>query len=436
MIALKHTLNYLSAAEAIKAIRNRDRVFIQGSGATPLRLLDALNQRADELREVELVSISTYGDDLFRNPAFGQSFFMNSLFTSANVRKIVNSEAGDYVPVFLSEIPRLFDSGALPVDVALIHVSPPDKHGFCSLGISIDVARSALRQAEHVIAQVNPKMPRTLGDGIVHVSEINTFVAVDDDLVEVSYADRENAGAKTIGRLCAELIDHGSTLQLGIGCIPDAVLSCLHSHKELGVHTEMFSDGVLPLVESGVITNEHKKKHAGKIVTAFALGKRKLYDFVDDNPQVIFLDVSYVNDTENIRANPKAIAINSAIEIDLTGQVCADSIGTYQYSGVGGQMDFMRGAALSAGGKPIIAMNSVTNKNASKIVPFLKQGAGVTTTRAHVHYVVTEYGIAQLHGKNLLQRARALLRISHPDHHEWLEREILERFGRKSTRPE
>jgi len=427
---------YLSAEEAIAAIRDRDRVFIHGSAATPRTLLTALSRRAQELQEVELISISTYGDDLFNRPDFGDSFFMNSLFVSANVRHLVNSAAGDYIPVFLSEIPRLLDTGVLPVNVALIHVSPPDRHGFCSLGVSVDVARAAIKQSELVIAQVNPKMPRTHGDGIVHTSEINIFVEVDEDLVEVSYADKENEAARTIGRLCSELIDHGSTLQLGVGCIPDAVLSCLHSHKDLGIHTEMFSDGVLPLVESGVITNRFKKKHREKIVTGFVLGTRKLYDFVDDNPLVIFLNIDYVNDTQNIRANPKAISINSAIEIDLTGQVCADSIGTYQYSGVGGQMDFMRGAALSPGGKPIIAMTSVTNKGVSKIVPFLKQGAGVVTTRAHVHYVVTEFGIAYLFGKNLLQRAKELMRIAHPDHREALDCAITERFGKKSRRPE
>ncbi len=353
---------YISAEEAVSVIHSGHRVFIHGSAATPLHLLRALNERAPALQNVELISISTYGDSIFERPDFGEHFFMNALFVSANVRHLVNSPAGDYIPVFLSEIPRLFETDTLPVDVALIHVSPPDKHGFCSSGVSVDVARAALTHAEHVIAQVNPKMPRTHGDGIVHMSEINAFVHADEDLIEVSYADRENDAANTIGRLCAELIEDGSTLQLGIGCIPDAVLTSLTHHKDLGIHTEMFSDGVLPLVESGVITNHKKVKHRGKLATAFVLGTRKLYDFVDDNPQVVFLGVDYVNDTKNIRANPKVIAMNSAIEIDLTGQVCADSIGTYQYSGVGGQMDFIRGAALSEGGKPIIAMPSVTGK--------------------------------------------------------------------------
>jgi acyl-CoA hydrolase len=375
-----------------------------------------------------LVSISTLGNDLFNIPDFGTSFFMNSLFVSQNVREIVNGSNGDYIPVFLSEIPLLFDKGILVLDVALIHVSEPDKHGFCSLGISVDIARSAVKNAKHIIAQVNKQMPRTHGDGIIHISEIHTLVSVDEALPEVNYGNSVDETAMIIGNICAELIEDRSTLQMGIGAIPDAVLSCLKNHKDLGIHTEMFSDGVIPLVESGVITNKFKKKHRGKIVTGFAIGTRKLYDFVDDNPQVVFLEIDYVNDTKVIRSNPRAVSINSAIEIDLTGQVCADSIGTYQYSGVGGQIDFMRGAALSDGGKPIIALPSTTKSGESKIVPFLKEGAGVVTTRAHVHYVVTEYGIAYLFGKNLRQRAMALIAIAHPIHREWLEKEMIKRF--------
>ena len=312
----------------------------------------------------------------------------------------------------------------------MIHVSPPDKHGFCSLGTSVDIARSAVKHARHIIAQVNPQMPRTHGDGIIHVKDIQTLIQVNDALPEVSYSSRVDDYTMTIGRYCAGLIEDGSTLQMGIGAIPDAVLSCLTNHKDLGIHTEMFSDGVIPLVESGVINNKYKKKHRGKIVTGFAIGTRKLYDFVDDNPQVVFLEIDYVNDTKIIRTNPKAVAINSAIEIDLTGQVCSDSIGTYQYSGVGGQIDFMRGAALSEGGKPIIALASTTKNGESKIVPFLKEGAGVVTTRAHVHYVVTEYGVAYLFGKNMRQRAMALIGIAHPAHREWLEKEVIKRFGK------
>ena len=423
-------MHYQSAEEAVKVVQSGQRVFIHGSAATPLALLDALFKRGPELKEVELVSITTLGDAAFNNPDFGRSFFMNSLFVSKNVRDLVNSPHGDYVPIFLSDIPQLFEKGVLPVDVALVHVSPPDKHGYCTFGTSVDIARSAVKYARHVIAQVNPRMPRTHGDGIIHVSQIDAFVESHQELPEVSYARQINETALTIGRYCAELIEDRSTLQMGIGAIPDAVLSCLHNHKDLGIHTEMFSDGVIPLVEKGIVTNKYKNKHRGKIVTGFAIGTRKLYDFVDDNPMVAFLDIDYVNDTKVIRTNPKAVAINSAIEIDITGQICADSIGTYQYSGVGGQMDFMRGAALSEGGKPIIALNATTKSGASKIVPFLKEGAGVVTTRAHVRYVVTEFGVADLFGKNLRQRARALMNIAHPDHHEWLDQHISGRFGK------
>lgn len=418
-----------SAEEAVKAVESGNRVFIQGSAATPSRLLNALLARKSELHNVELVSITTMGPTVFNKSTLGDRFFVNSLFVSSNVREAVNQECGDYVPVFLSEIPLLFDRNILPLDVALIHVSLPDKHGFCSLGTSVDIARSAVRNAKHIIAQVNPHMPRTHGDGIIHMSQIDTMVECNEPLPEVDYSHARNDCSSRIGKFCAELIDDRSTLQMGIGGIPDAVLSCLTNHRDLGIHTEMFSDGVLPLIEKGIITNKYKAKHRNKIVTGFVLGTRKLYDFVDDNPQVAFLDSAYVNDTSVIRANPKVVAINSALEIDLTGQVCSDSIGTLQYSGVGGQMDFLRGAALSEGGKPIIAINSRTHQGQPKIVPLLKQGGGVVTTRAHVHYVVTEYGVANLFGKNLRQRAVALMNIAHPDDREYLDREIVKRFG-------
>ena len=425
---MKHQVTKVE--DAVKAVKSNDRVFIHGSAATPFHLLKALFKRSAELKNVELISISTLGDDVFNNAEFGDRFFMNSLFVSGNVREIVNTAHGDYVPIFLSEIKLLFEKNILPLDVALVHVSPPDKHGFCSLGVSVDIARTAVKHAKYVIAQVNSKMPRTHGDGIIHVSEINAFTEIDEALPEVSYQSKENECTTKIGKYCAELIENKSTLQMGIGAIPDAVLSCLENHKDLGIHTEMFSDGILPLIEKGIITNNFKKKHRGKIVTSFAIGTKKLYDFIDDNPQVVFLEIDYVNDANVIRSNPQVVAINSAIEIDVTGQVCADSIGIYQYSGVGGQMDFMRGAALSEKGKPIIALTSTTKSGESKIVPFLKEGAGVVTTRAHVHYVVTEYGIAYLFGKNLRQRAMALMKISHPMHREWLEKKIIERFGK------
>lgn len=433
MKSLKTTtpLKFTDAETAVQEIRSGMRVFIQGSAATPGTLLKALYNRRKELNNVELMSLSTYGGEIFSKSDFGDSFFLNSLFVSANVRHLVNSDSGDYIPVFLSEIPRLFESGVLPIDVALINVSPPDKHGYCSLGTSVDIVRSAIQKAEHVIAQVNSRMPRTHGDGIMHVSTFDTLVNVDDELPEVSYASKVDEDALKIGQLCAELIEDGSTLQMGIGHIPDAVLASLGQHRDLGIHTEMFSDGLLPLIEKGIITNKFKAKHRGKIVTSFVVGTRKLYDFVDDNPMVSFLDIDYVNDTKVIRANPKAISINSAIEIDITGQVCSDSIGTYQFSGVGGQIDFMRGAALSEGGKPIIAIESRTNDGISKIVPVLKEGAGVVTTRAHIHYVVTEYGVADLFGKNLSERAYELMNIAHPDDREMLDKAIFKRFGKR-----
>lgn len=420
--------NYTTAEKALDYVKNGNRVFLHGSAATPLHLLRKLTERTGELEDVELVAISTYGDGIFEKEGFSDSFFINSLFVSANIRKIVNSRHGAYIPVFLSEIPRLFTKKILPLDVAIVHVSPPDKHGFCSLGVSVDVALAAVRSAKYVIAQVNSKMPRTHGDGLIHVSTFDSLVEHNEDLPEVDYSEKVTDVSMTIGKYCAELIEDGSTLQMGIGNIPDAVLSCLQNHKDLGIHTEMFSDGVLPLVEKGVINNKFKTKHPGKLVTGFAVGSRKLYDFVDDNPEVVFLDIGYVNDAKVICTNPKVISINSAVEIDLTGQVCADSIGTYQYSGVGGQMDFVRGASLSDGGKPIIALASTTAKGKSKIVPFLQQGASVVTTRAHVHYVVTEYGVAYLYGKNLIERARELIRIAHPDHREELERQARLRF--------
>jgi len=422
--------NRTTAEKAISHIKNGQRVFLHGSAATPLHLLRELTGRSDEFKDVELVAISTYGDQIFDKPGVPESFFINSLFVSANVRKQVNQSRGDYVPVFLSEIPRLFRKNILPLDVAMVHVSPPDKHGFCSLGVSVDIALAAIQSAKFVIAQVNPKMPRTHGDGLVHSSAFDSFVEMEEELPTVDYSEKVTDISMAIGRNCAELIEDGSTLQLGIGNIPDAVLSCLHNHKDLGLHTEMFSDGILPLVEKGVLTNKYKEKHKGKLVTGFVVGSRKLYDYVDDNPQVVFLDIAYVNDAKVIRTNPKVISINSAVEIDITGQVCSDSIGTYQYSGVGGQMDFVRGASLSEGGKPIIAIPSRTGRGKSKIVPYLQQGASVVTTRAHVHYVVTEYGVAYLYGKNLKQRAKALIEIAHPDDREMLEKAAFERFGK------
>ncbi len=420
--------NYKTAEEALAIIKSGDRVFIQGSAATPQYLVRKLAERAPELRDVEIVSISTFGDMPLAEEQHKDSFFINSLFVSANVREAVNGGRGDYIPIFLSEIPHLFRSGIMPLDVAIVHVSPPDKHGFCSLGISVDIAREAVLSAKHVIAQVNPQMPRTHGDGLIQIKRFDVMVEVDEALPEVDYSLRTTEKEQTIGRYIAEMIEDGATLQMGIGGIPDAVLSCLTNHKELGIHTEMFSNGVMPLIKSGVITNEHKVRHPGRVATGFIVGNRQLYDFVDDNPLILMQRTDYVNDVHIIRSNPKVIAINSAIQLDLTGQVVADTIGTKQYSGIGGQMDFMRGAALSKGGKPIIALPSTTHHGISRIVPFINEGAAITTTRAHVHYVVTEYGVAYLYGKNMRQRATALISIAHPDHRESLEAEAFKRF--------
>lgn len=419
--------NYTSAEEAVKLINSGDRVYIHSVAAAPHHLLKAMTNRADELRDVELIQLHTEGPALYTDPKYKDSFHVNALFVGSNVRKAVNEGRGDYLPIFLSEVPNLFRNNILPLDVALVQVSPPDKHGFCSLGVSVDATRAAVQTAKKVIAQVNPQMPRTHGDGMVDVSRFDAMVEYDTPLPEF-ILDEPGETERKIGQYCAELVEDGATLQMGIGAIPDAVLKALTNHKDLGIHTEMFSDGVMELVRKGVINGTKKRKHPEKIVSSFLMGSQELYDFVDDNPSVAMLDVAYVNDTAVIRKNPKVTAINSAIEVDVTGQVCADSIGTYQYSGVGGQMDFMRGASLSEGGKPIIALPSVTSHGVSRIVPFLKRGAGVVTTRAHVHYVVTEYGIANLYGKTLRQRAQALIDIAHPDHREQLEEQTLERF--------
>jgi len=420
--------NYIPAAEALKVVNPSDRVFIHGSAATPVCLVEALQARWMELHNVELVSITTLGNVNFDRPEHRRSFFFNSLFVSAATRNVANSDDGNYVPIFLSEIPQLFHRQILPIDVALIQVSPPDSHGYCSLGTSVDIARAAVDTAKHVIAQVNPLMPRTHGEGYVHIRQIDALVWHQADLPEIDYASDVTPVTEQIGRNIADLVEDGATLQLGIGGIPDQVLKNLTTHKNLGLHTEMFSDGVIPLIQQGVINNSQKIINPGRSVTSFLTGTRKLYDFVNDNPAIRVLDISYVNDTSVIRQNPKVTAINSAIELDLTGQVCADSIGTFQFSGIGGQMDFIRGASLSAGGKPIIALPSQTGKGISRIVPFLKEGAGVVTTRGHVHWVVTEYGAVDLFGKNFKQRAKALIGLAHPGHREILERAYFDRF--------
>jgi len=425
---MNNTINYSKAEAALQTIQSGQRVFVHGSAQTPLFLLKELAKRAPELQHVELTFITVQGDIEVDKPKYAGIFRINCLFVSNSVRQAVQEGRADFVPVFLSDIPDLFRKGYLPIDVALIQVSPPDIHGYCSLGLGVDIARSAVDTAKVVIAQVNPLVPRTHGDGMIHASKITHMVWAEEPLPEVDYGAKLGADELKIGQVIASIIEDGSTLQLGIGTIPDAVLKALGSHKNLGLHTEMFSDGIIDLIQNGVINNSKKRIHPNKTVTGFAIGTRRLYDFVHDNPAIAFLDIDYVNDPNVIKRNPQVVAINSAIEVDLTGQVCADSIGTYQYSGIGGQMDFIRGAALSEGGKPIIALTSRTKKGISRIVPFLKTGAGVVTTRGHVHYVVTEFGIAHLYGKNLRQRAKALISIAHPDDRDGLERASFERF--------
>lgn len=422
-------MKVVTAEDAVAIIKSGDRVFIHGAAATPQQLITAMTARATELKDVEIVHLHTEGPAPYAAREFAGTFKTNALFIGSNVRTAIAEGGADYIPVFLSEVPSLFRRNILPLNVAMIQVSPPDRHGFCSLGVSVDVACAAVQTSEYVIAQVNPNMPRTHGDGLLHFSRINYAIDINTPLPEIKPTHLSGIEL-AIGRNCASLIDNGATLQMGIGAIPDAVLAALEHHQDLGVHTEMFSDGLVDLVEKGVVTNAKKRVHPGKIVSSFTMGSRRLYDFVDDNPFVVMLDVAYVNDTDVIRRNQKVTAINSAIEVDITGQVCADSIGTYLYSGVGGQMDFIRGASLSEGGKPIIALPSVTGRGQSRIVSFLKEGAGVVTTRAHVHYVVTEYGIANLYGKNLKQRARALIEIAHPTHRETLEKAAFERFNK------
>ncbi|HLT32577.1 MAG TPA: acetyl-CoA hydrolase/transferase C-terminal domain-containing protein [Aquaticitalea sp.] len=420
-------LKIVSKEEAVSYVQPKSRVFLQGAAMTPNILIDQLCNRYQELDHVEIIQMHTEGKAIYTEYPYHETFHVNSCFVGKNVRGAVNGINGNYIPIFLSEIHLLFKRQILPLDVAFIQVSPPDRHGYCSLGTSVDVTLAAIEAAKLVIAQINPNVPRTHGDGIIHSREIDYAIEVDTP-IHSSAIGTPSIVEETIGKYVASLVEDGATLQMGIGNIPNAVLNNLHHHKRLGIHTEMFSDGILPLVENGVITGEDKVVKQGKIVTCFAMGSQKLYDFVDDNPIVHFKAASYTNDTQNIRKNPKVTAINSAIEIDLTGQVCADTIGQYQYSGVGGQMDFIRGASLSEGGKAIIAMPSLTSKGMSKIVPFLKEGAGVTTTRAHVHYVVTENGIVDLFGKNLRQRAKALIGIAHPSVQEMLEQQVFKRF--------
>ena len=416
---------YVTAAEAVQVVKSGDRVYVQAAAATPTVLTKALAERASELRDVEICHLHTEGDAPYANPELAESFHVNSFFIGANVRHTLKAGNGSYTPVFLSELPLLFRKKVLHLDVVFIHVSPPDSHGYCSLGVSVEASIAAIENAKIVIAQVNKNMPRTFGDGILHVSEINYLVEVDVPIFahEVTPFSAEE---EKIGEYVASLIDNKSTLQMGIGSIPNAALSKLKNHKDLGLHTEMFSDGVIDLIENDVINCNYKGVLRGRALATFLIGSKRLYDFVNDNPFIEMKESSMVNDTARIRKNPKMIAINSAIEVDVTGQVCADSIGGKMYSGVGGQMDFIRGASLSDGGKAIIALPSITKRGESRIVPYLKQGAGVVTTRSHVQYIITENGIANLQGKTLKQRVNEMVKIAHPNHQEAVEKAYFE----------
>ncbi|TYQ00133.1 acyl-CoA hydrolase [Tenacibaculum adriaticum] len=416
---------YTSAEEAVKVISSNSRVYVQAAAAVPQVLINAMSARHEELRNVEICHLHIEGDAPYANPKFRDSFHVNSFFIGKNVRHTLKSGNGSYTPVFLSEVPLLFNRNILPLDAVLIHVSPPDSHGYCSLGVSVEATLAAISNAKNVIAQVNPQMPRVHGEGIIHISEIDTLIEVDLPIPE-HHLKAPTEIEQKIGDYVAELIEDESTLQMGIGTIPNAVLSRLGNHKNLGLHTEMFSDGVIDLILKNVINGDFKGVNPGRALATFLMGSKRLYDYVDDNPYVEMRSCDYVNDTSNIRLNPKMIAINSAIEVDLTGQICADSIGINMYSGVGGQMDFMRGASLSEGGKAIIALPSTTKNGQSKIVPYLKTGAGVVTTRAHANYVVTEYGVASLFGKSIKQRVKALVKIAHPNHREEIDKAYYE----------
>lgn len=422
----------MSAEQAVSVVASGNRVFVHGCAATPMLLLDAMAKHGqlNKLKNIETIHIHTEGVLPHLKPECKEIFRDNSLFIGANCRLAVGEGRADATPIFLGEIPLLFRRKILSLEVALITVTPPDEHGFCSLGSSVDVARSAVQNAKYIIAQVNANFPRTFGDGVIHMSHLDAMV---DGTMPLPEAKEKPASAveEQIGKLIAEnLVVDGATLQMGIGSIPDAVLSKLKNHRDLGIHSEMYSDGILPLVQCGAITNAKKKIQTGKIVGSFAYGSKKLYQFMNNNPLIVMCDIAFVNSEAVICQNPKVTAINSCIEVDLAGQVVSDSIGTKLFSGFGGQVDFIRGAALSLDGegKPILAMPSTTNKNESKIVPYIKKGAGVVTSRAHAHYIVTEHGIAFLFGKTYRQRAYELIKIAHPDHREALEKAAFERL--------
>lgn len=423
-------INFVSADEAVKVVKSGDHIHFSSVASAPKVLIDALCRRGDagELRDVRIHHLHTEGAAPYTDAKYEGIFFHQAFFVGGNVRKSVQAGYADYIPIFLSETQKLYRSGVVPCNVAMIQVSLPDKHGYVSLGTSVDATLAAIECAEYVIAVVNKHVPRAFGDAMIPLSMIDIFVECDSELEPAHFSEPSEIET-AIGNNCAALIEDGATLQMGIGAIPNAVLAQLGNHKNLGIHTEMFADGVLPLVEKGVINGAEKAIDKGKLVSTFLMGSQKVYDFIDDNPMVAMMDVGYTNDPFIIAKNPKVTAINSALQVDITGQVCADSLGTTFYSGVGGQIDFIYGASQSKGGKAIIAMPSVTNKGVSKIAPVLNLGAGVVTTRNHIHWFVTEYGAVNLYGKSLQERAKLIISVAHPDHREALDKAAFERFG-------
>ena len=423
-------IKFTTPEEAVKVIKSGDHVHLSSVASAPQCLIKAMCARGEngELKDVHVHHLHTEGPAPYADPKFEGIFQLDSFFVGSNVRPVTQSGYADYIPIFLSETQRLYRSGAVPCNVAMIQVSTPDKHGYVSLGTSVDATLAAVETADTVIAVVNKYVPRSFGDAIIPLSKIDIFVEDDTPLIEAKFAQPSEIETR-IGKNCAALIEDGATLQMGIGAIPNAVLAQLGNHKNLGIHTEMFADGVLPLVEKGVINGEAKKTDPGKMVSTFLMGSKEVYDFIDDNPGVRMMDVGYTNDPYIISKNDRVTAINSALQVDLTGQVCADSLGTKFYSGVGGQIDFVYGASLSKGGKAIIAMPSITNKGISKIAPVLTPGAGVVTTRNHIHWLVTENGAVDLYGKTLQERARLIISIADPSAQEDLDRAAFERFG-------
>lgn len=427
---MRKEIRFVPADEAVRSVKSGDHVHLSSVASAPQVLIEALCRRgrAGEIRDVRIHHLHTEGQAPYAEPEFEGIFFHQGFFIGANVRKSVQSGYSDYIPVLLSETQKLYRCGALPCDVAMIQVSPPDRHGFVSLGTSVDATLAAIECAKTVIAVVNPNVPRAWGQAIIPADMIDIFVEDNTPLRPAEFSEPD-AIETAIGKNCAGLIEDGACLQMGIGAIPNAVLAQLGNHRHLGIHTEMFADGVLRLVEKGVIDCSAKGIDRGKLVSTFVMGSQKCYEFLDDNPMVAMMDVGYTNDPRIIARNPKTTAINSALQIDLTGQVCADSLGTRFYSGAGGQVDFIYGASLSEGGKAIIAMPSCTRKGESKIAPTLLNGAGVVTSRAHIHYLVTEYGAVDLYGKSLQERAKLIISVAHPDHREALDRAAFERFG-------